>query len=290
MRMGALRGDSRWVLLVSGRFSLLKPLSPEPGPLAHHFITLTRSSFQWTGPDSLSIIRSDDHVVHVSMGQRESESYEPFESSPAMVVRATKINPAMLRWARERAGYSVDEVARRRRVSSHRILNWESGEQFPTWRQLEGLAYWDYHRSPTMFFRDSPPDEKYLDQEFDRLPTATLDCLEPDTRYAVRQARMRQDDLSILQPVDAAAPRSNAGFLRSQAESLTNPELLASAIDGYFRSTLNRHDREWPSVATRTEPPTELEPSDALNFRGSALEDTRYPINTKSCDTPGVWD
>lgn len=191
-----------------------------------------------------------------------------------MVVRATKINPAMLRWARERAGYSVEEVARRRRVSPLRILNWESGVQFPTWRQLERLSYQDYHRSPTMFFCDSPPEERYVDQEFDRLPASVLGSLHPDTLYAVRQARMRQDDLGVLQQVDAKGTKVEADSLRKQAASTASPDVLASAIDSYFLSTLNQLEPEWPGVTTVTEPSLGVEISRGLRLSGPVSKDS----------------
>ena len=57
-----------------------------------------------------------------------------------MVVRATGINPAMLRWAREQAGYSVEEAASRMKRDPAEISAWESGEEFPTWRQFERLG------------------------------------------------------------------------------------------------------------------------------------------------------
>ena len=109
-----------------------------------------------------------------------------------MVVRATGINPAMLRWARERAGYSVEDVARRLRVAPERIADWEAGRFCPTWRQLENLAYRLYHRSTTLFFLNDPPEEPTIYAEFSRLPATLLDDLQPDTLYAVRQARARQ--------------------------------------------------------------------------------------------------
>ena len=119
-----------------------------------------------------------------------------------MVVRATGINPAMLRWARERAGYSVEEVASRLKRTQTEIYSWESGEEYPTWRQLEHLARDLYHRPTALFFLWDPPEEEILAAEFRRLPETALDDLEPDTWLAVREAKARQLDLAELTEFD----------------------------------------------------------------------------------------
>lgn len=115
-----------------------------------------------------------------------------------MTVRASGINPEILRWARERAGYSVEEVARRRNMPEERLREWEEGKSYPTWRQLEDLAQKDYHRGTAFFFSRSPPKESPVSAEFRRLPSSMLDGLLPDTLHAIRQARVRQDDLTLL--------------------------------------------------------------------------------------------
>ena len=43
------------------------------------------------------------------------------------------VQPDLLRWARERAGYSVDALAGR----FHKLEEWERGEAQPTLKQLE---------------------------------------------------------------------------------------------------------------------------------------------------------
>ena len=124
-----------------------------------------------------------------------------------MTVRASAINNEMLRWARERAGYTVEQVAHRRRVSSETVEEWEQGKNYPTWRQLEQLAHNDYHRSTGFFFLNIPPEENTVFAEFRRLPDSMLDELEPDTVYAIRQARIRQDDLRMLFGTQGAGER-----------------------------------------------------------------------------------
>lgn len=155
-----------------------------------------------------------------------------------MVVRATEINPTMLRWARERAGYSVEDIARRRRVPLKRVKQWESGKSFPTWKQLKQLAHRDYHRGTVFFFLNDPPEEKTVAEHFPYLPEETLADLHPDTLYAVRQARIRQDDLSELLGPDGSGERLILRDLRMEA-NVGNPGNLAAAVREYLGVDLN---------------------------------------------------
>ena len=155
-----------------------------------------------------------------------------------MVVRATGINPEMLRWARERAGYSIEEVARRRRVPPERVKEWESGESFPTWKQLEQLAYQDYHRGTVLFLLNDPPEEKTVTEHFPRLPAKTLTDLYPDTLYAVRQAQIRQDDLAELLGLDGEGERLILRDLRGEVD-FGNPDKLAVLVREYLGVDLN---------------------------------------------------
>lgn len=164
-----------------------------------------------------------------------------------MVVRATKINPEMLRWARERSGYTVEDIARRRRVSPERVLQWEAGKSFPTWKQLEQLSYRDYHRGTLFFLLDAPPDEKTVADEFPRLPAAMLADLHPDTMYAVRQARIRQEDLAELHGPDGIPER----FILRDLHGYVNVEgsaRLADAVREYL-ATNRAEPTEWSGNA-----------------------------------------
>ena len=163
-----------------------------------------------------------------------------------MVVRATGINPAMLRWARERAGYSVEEVASRRKVPPDRVREWEAGEVFPTWRQLERLAYKDYHRATTFFFLDNPPEEHTIAAEFRRLPSPMLDDLLPDTLYAVRQARARQIDLAELIGPQGVSEKSILRDLHGNADS-DQPINLAAAVREYLNVSLEEQ-KGWSHI------------------------------------------
>jgi Zn-dependent peptidase ImmA (M78 family) len=67
-------------------------------------------------------------------------------------------NPAMLRWARDLAGVSIEQAAKRGGVSPEHVAVWEGqGSEKPTVRQARALADL-YGVSFLEFFRSEPPD------------------------------------------------------------------------------------------------------------------------------------
>lgn len=203
-----------------------------------------------------------------------------------MVVRATKINPEMLRWARERSGYTVEDIARRRRVSPERVLQWEAGESFPTWRQLEQLAYQDYHRGTLLFLLDAPPDEKTVAEEFPRLPSALLSDLAPDTMYAVRQARIRQEDLAEILGPDGIAERFILRDLREYANAEGSAR-LAVAVRKYLGANFDEPAEGNGNAHTFEQWRNLIEDAGVWVFKrsfrqkdiaGFCLGDARYPV------------
>ncbi|MEZ4540247.1 MAG: ImmA/IrrE family metallo-endopeptidase [Chloroflexota bacterium] len=108
------------------------------------------------------------------------------------------LNPQMLKWARERAGYSLAEIARLLKRDVEVVSKWESGESAPTYVQLETLAYTYYKRPTALFFFPSPPEEPEAKQSFRTLPDSEVNRLQPDTLLAIREAKARQISLSEL--------------------------------------------------------------------------------------------
>ena len=68
------------------------------------------------------------------------------------------INPTIVKWVRVRSGYTLEDVATSLNKAVETISNWESGEQAPTYVQLETLAD-KYKRPIVMFFFPEPPHE-----------------------------------------------------------------------------------------------------------------------------------
>ncbi|MBE0448585.1 MAG: ImmA/IrrE family metallo-endopeptidase [Actinobacteria bacterium] len=160
-------------------------------------------------------------------------------------MKMSGINTAVLIWARERAGYTIEEVAHKLKRDAEEIVQWESGNSAPTYTQLEKLAYKIYKRPLAIFFFPSPPDEPDLKQSFRTLPDFEIDNLLPDTRYAVRQAEAMQLTLEELN--DGVNPSDKKIF--RDIELSTNQD--ASSAAARVRDHLGVHlddQKKWKGV------------------------------------------
>ena len=105
------------------------------------------------------------------------------------------INPTIIKWARERSGYTPQEVAKSFKKDVATISNWESGVAAPTYVQLEKLA--DKYKRPIamFFFPEIPQEPKIVDQL--ALRSSEIEKLNPSIRALLRQAYARQ--LSLME-------------------------------------------------------------------------------------------
>ena len=94
------------------------------------------------------------------------------------------ITPAVLTWARRRAGYSLDTVAEK----FPRIERWENGESFPSYPQLESLA--DKFKVPVaVFFFPEPPDLPPVEESFRTLEPTQFAEIPPRIRLLLHKAQ-----------------------------------------------------------------------------------------------------
>lgn len=149
-----------------------------------------------------------------------------------MAQRASAINPAVLRWARERAGLSIGDVASRLGKDPAVIAAWESGDAFPAYGQLEQLAESLYKRPVALFFLPAPPDEPPVQNEFRTLPDADIAALGADTRYALRDAQAFQTSLREL--TGGRNPAERLIFRELSAAATTDPVTLAARARDYL--------------------------------------------------------
>ena len=105
------------------------------------------------------------------------------------------INPIIMKWARERSGYTLQEIAKSLNRDVATISDWELGEAAPTYVQLEKLAD-KYKRPVAMFFFPEPPQEPDFVEQL-ALRSSEIEQLAPSIRILLRQARARQ--LSLME-------------------------------------------------------------------------------------------
>lgn len=109
-----------------------------------------------------------------------------------------KINNDILVWARQELNITQEEVADRMGRNIEDIVNWEEGKDYPTYAQLEKLAYTIYKRPLAVFFFPNIPNIpknngkfRTLDNEiFNEIPTRIIELM--------NQARVMQLNLQEL--------------------------------------------------------------------------------------------
>jgi Zn-dependent peptidase ImmA (M78 family) len=152
-----------------------------------------------------------------------------------MGEKLTGVNPKIIQWARERARYSLESVAVKLKKDVSVIEKWESGEDFPTYSQLEKLAE-IYKRPLALFFFPEPPLEAEEKQEFRTLPDFEIENLAADTIYALRQAKAMQ--LSLQEINNGINPSTKKIFQDIAVSSSDDLRILAEQIRNYLNVTL----------------------------------------------------
>ncbi|MCE2400064.1 XRE family transcriptional regulator [Candidatus Poribacteria bacterium] len=105
------------------------------------------------------------------------------------------INPEILKWARERSGYSEEAAAKALNKNKSFIIECESGDRALTYVQLETLAD-KYKRPVALFFLPDPPEEPIFEENV-TLRSTDVKKLKPRTLFLFRQAYSRQ--LSLME-------------------------------------------------------------------------------------------
>lgn len=135
------------------------------------------------------------------------------------------INPDIITWARERAGY---------KPADERILKqfpkldaWERGDGRPTYPQLERLA--DKLKVPvSVFYFPERPELPDIEETFRTLEAATIEAIPPKIRLLLRKARAFQIGLDELNDGSNPAARIITHELRPQVDA--SIESIASNV------------------------------------------------------------
>lgn len=214
--------------------------------------------------------------------------------------RATAANPAVLRWARVRAGLSPEDVADRMpNKSAEDIQAWEGGEAAPTFVQLETLASKIYKRPVALFFYPEPPDEEPLEHEFRTLPETDLDRLPPDVRFELRRTKSYLISLRELTGGENPAERQIWRDLDASVDEPT--EELAARVRDYLGISLRTQagwgsDRDatkgWRGAVQEAGIFVFKRPFDSEEVSGFCLYDSEFPVimlNNKNTFTRQIF-
>ena len=140
------------------------------------------------------------------------------------------INPTIVKWARERSGYTLQEVAKSLNRQVTTISEWESGAAVPTYVQLEKLAD-KYKRPVAMFFFPEPPQEPDFVGQL-ALRSSEIEQLDPGIRILLRQARARQ--LSLMELNMGVNPVEMKIFRDFHSQLDNSPTELAQQTRAYL--------------------------------------------------------
>lgn len=140
------------------------------------------------------------------------------------------ITPSILTWARERAGYKVDELAAKWDPPVD-IAGFECGDAKPTYRQIENIA--DKLQLPVAaFFLPEPPDWPPIEQSFRTLGSEQFAEIPPRIRLLLHKARGFQIGLDELNGGRNPAQRQIVHDL--PLHPTTDPVIAAARIRDYL--------------------------------------------------------
>jgi Zn-dependent peptidase ImmA (M78 family) len=183
------------------------------------------------------------------------------------------LNPALLIWARERAGQDIGAVAMSLKKDVSVIEAWESGVAAPTYVQLEKLAYEVYKRPIAIFFFPFPPEEPDAGESFRTLPEIELEKLEADTLFKVRKARALQESLAEIN--NARNPALRRIFADIKLSASDTVKSVAADVREYLGIELDEQ-KTWKS------------PVEAFKLWRSAIENSGIFVFKDSFKQAGV--
>lgn len=150
------------------------------------------------------------------------------------------INPNILEWAINNSHYSTDEIATRLGRPISIIQEWLRGEEYPTYKQLENIAYKILRIPMAIFFFPNPPEEE-IRKSFRTTPKRIFDALPPYLIRILRKAKSMQ--IKLYELCQGKNPSSDFLFkhfdiLHYNKLSRTSSELrefLGISVDEQFK-------------------------------------------------------
>lgn len=146
------------------------------------------------------------------------------------------INPEILKWARERSGFTLEAAAKTLNKEASFIEECESGNCALTYVQLESLAD-KYKRAVAIFFFPQPPDEPDITKDL-ALQSTDLKKLKPTTLYLFRQAYSRQ--YSLMELNHYTNPSKKKLFRDLHTQLSDSPPQLAKQTRSYLNIDIDQ--------------------------------------------------
>ncbi len=191
--------------------------------------------------------------------------------------------PELLRWSREKAGYSEQAAAEKIGVAADRLSNWESGTERPTFAQLRSLG--DIYKRPiAVFYLPEPPTRFEALKDFRRGHPSQL-SMSPELALEIRRAYDRREwAIELLAELGEGAPRLAGISLTLRSNMEQSAEVIRKALGARLDTQSTwRTDydafRNWRELVENagilTFQATTLDVEEA---RGFSLPDAPFPV------------
>ena len=191
------------------------------------------------------------------------------------------ITPTVLQWARERAGYSVEDAS----LHFKKIASWEAGEAKPTYIQVEQMA--DRFKIPVaVFFFPNPPAIPAIEQSFRTLAAEDFAAIPRSVRLFLRRGQAMQLNLGELN--DGKNPAEQLITRRLKFTPNTSLDKIASEVRAYLGVSIEEQVR-WKGVDDALEKWRDIfakkagvhvfkDAFHAPNYFGFCLYDDEFPV------------
>ena len=128
-------------------------------------------------------------------------------------MKKVPVNPEILKWARENAGLTLEEAARKLKINKaygmepvQRMMALEDGTNQPSRTNLLNMAK-QYHRPLITFYLEFPPEKGDRGEDFRRLPDNYTQADDALVDALLRDVRARQDIVkAVLADEDELEP------------------------------------------------------------------------------------
>lgn len=158
----------------------------------------------------------------------------------AEVKEGLPITPAVVQWARERAGYSMEDASR----VFKKIAAWEAGEALPTYVQVEQMA--ERFKIPVaVFFFPKPPAVPAIEQSFRTLTAEDFAAIPRTVRLFLRRGQAMQLNLAELNDGKNPAGRVISRDLKFSPN--TSLDKIAGEVRAYLGVSINEQT-SWKGV------------------------------------------
>lgn len=191
------------------------------------------------------------------------------------------VTPAVVQWARERSGYSIEDAARHFK----KIAAWEAGEAFPTYVQVEDMA--DRFKVPVaIFFFPKPPEVPPLEKSFRTLTAEDFAAIPRRVRLFLRQGQAMQLNLAELN--DGKNPSQRLITRDLDVTPNTSLDKIAAEVRAYLGVSIDEQ-AAWKNVEEALEKWREVfatkagiyafkDAFRAPNYFGFCLYDDEFPV------------